>query len=118
MKYYITHSNKEGFNKIIERIKDVGKNAYIYYNCIPINIIELKEDYEEFNKGDKFIVYENYNDYDIDYIRFLGFGFEGLYTDEEKIKVIEDFGKYGCVLYDDDEINIPEDLIIKTDFIF
>ena len=118
MKYYITHSNSIGFNNIISRIKDVGINAYKYYNCIPTKIIELLEDYKDLKKGDKLIVFENYNDNDIDYLRFLGYGFEGLYEDNEKIKVIEEFGKYRCILYTDKEIEFPNNIIKEIDFTF
>lgn len=118
MDYYVTHSTVGGFKIIVDKIKDTGENAYKYYNCVPLEIIELKEEYDEFEKGKQFVFFKNYNDHEIDYYRFLGFGFEGLYEDTEKINVIEQFGKYRCIVYTSEEVEFPENIICRTPFVF
>lgn len=116
MGYYLT-STKD-MQKVINRIKEVGIKAYEYYNCIPTKIITVNEDMDEFSKGTVMIYYDNRNEEDINPLRFLGFGFEGLYEDEEKVEEIESFGKYRCVIYYDNEINLTDKKVTIEEFVF
>ena len=56
--------------------------------------------------------------YEIEYMNILGFGFQGLYEDEEKVNEIEEFGKYKCRIYTDNDIYINPKYISETEFEF
>lgn len=117
MNYYVTSTTEKNMDKIINRIKEVGIKCYNYHNCYPTKIITLLRNVDDFKKGQRIIYFENKNDHDIEYMKLLGFGFDGLFEDEEKIYEIESFGKYRCIIYNEDEITLPDKDIEVKEFI-
>ena len=117
MNYYLTSNTETNMNKIINRIKEVGMQCYNYYNCYPTKIITLMKDTGDFKKGQTIIYFENKNDYDLEYMNLLGYGFNGLYEDGEKIKEIEKFGKYRCIICDEDDIKLISNSVEIKEFI-
>lgn len=86
--YSISAKTINKYNKIIDRIKELGINYYKYREYYPVYIIHKDIDY---------IYFETKKD--IEYFTYLlGYGFEGLVEDEEKIDMIEQFGKYNCII--------------------
>ena len=78
-------------NQVISRAQELGYKYYNFRNFNPVYIIEFNEQYNGNKKGLLFNC-----GLDITPLNLLGFGFEGLFTDEEKINQIEQFGKYRC----------------------
>ena len=117
--YFITSEKKNKFEAIVNRIKEMGKDMYEYYHCYPQYIITFKHNYNDFQKNQK-VIYFNCENQDMDNLHFLGFGFEGLVDVEDKIKEIESFGKYGCIIIKVDEDfdvhNVDQFIIDKFEF--
>lgn len=115
--YLLTSSTTINYNKIINRIHELGKRMYDYYNCNPKYVITFKDDYKNIDQG-KYIYIECEDNNKIENeMNILGFGFQGLLTDEEKIKEIENFGKYRAYIISvnteiDDSIISYEDFTI------
>ena len=104
--YLMTSVN---YDKVMRKIEELGDRYYSFRKYKPVYKITFKDDYGEYSKDEKGILYTC--DEDIQLITLLGYGFEGLYEDEEKIKEIEDFGKYRCYVKYFDNVEISEDII-------
>lgn len=87
--YVISHNTNEGFQKILDRIRELGKKYLEFRNYKAAYLIKYN--------GIDSIYIETGRDI-TDLCNFLGYGFEGLYTDEEKFNEIEEFGKYRCII--------------------
>ena len=81
----------KNYTKTLDRINKLGKSYYEFRNCKNVYSILFKEEYKQYNKDTKgfFFICEN----NIEMINLLGYGFEGLFDDEDKINEIEEFGK-------------------------
>ena len=96
------------FDKVLKRVKELNKKYYTYRNYIPVYIIKFNKDYDDYTKDENAIIFSCEEDIMTTYL--LGYGFDGLIEDEDKVKEIEEFGKYRCYLkYFDTEI--PDDII-------
>ncbi len=115
--FFVTNNNKNGFDKIVKRIREVGVNAYNYHKCMPRYIIIFKEEVLDYTKGNQIIYFECDN-LELNRLYLLGFGFEGLIEDEDKINVIEEFGKYRCVVNSMNNIEINDQYIEVFKFEF
>lgn len=105
IKGYLMTSTR--FNKVLERVKELNKKYYEYREYIPVYIIKFNKDFDEYSKNENAIIFSCEEDITITYL--LGYGFDGLIDDEDKIKEIEEFGKYRCYIkyFDGD---IPDDI--------
>ena len=115
--FFVTHKNQKGFDKIIERIRELGVDVYNYYNCMPEYIIIVKKEFMDYKINNQ-IIYFKCSDMNFNKLHLLGFGFNGLFEDEEKIMEIEKFGKYRCIINDINNIEISNDKIEILNFIF
>lgn len=114
--YLMSCSVKNGLTKIENRIREMGVKMYKYYNCMPELKITFKRSYKDYKKSQT-VIYFNNAKQDMNYLHFLGFGFEGLFDDIDKMNEIESFGKYRCIINEvDDELD--EDIISVDKFIF
>lgn len=107
--YLITHNNKNGFSKIKEKVLELGEKYYKFRHLYPVYLVNLD--------GNNYIYMES-SDENINLINVLGFGFEGLIEDEDKINVIEEFGKYRCVVNSMNNIEINDQYIEVFKFEF
>lgn len=104
--YFMTSIN---YDKVKSKVEELGDRYYSFRKYKPVYEITFKDDYDEYSKNEKGIFCSC--DRDIQLITLLGYGFEGLYEDEEKIREIEDFGKYKCYVKYFDNIEISEDIM-------
>jgi hypothetical protein len=105
--FIISHKNENGFSKIIARVQELGERYYKFRNLFPVYKVTIE--------GNKYIYMESENK-NIELMNILGFGYEGLIEDMEKINEIEQFGKYRCII-DEIDKNIPDDKIIIENII-
>ena len=99
--YLVSTTSKQNMNKIIDRIRFMGKEYYLFRKCYPIYLVTIDNEQK--------IVFEA--DQELSELMYLlGFSFEGLITDDEKINEIEEYGKYRCYVEKLEEI--PQNIII------
>lgn len=80
--YVITNPDKFKFNKILGKVMQLGDAYYKRLGCdIEIRATEIIFRCDTSK---------------IEPMQLLDFSFAGLYTDEEKVNEIENFGKYEC----------------------
>lgn len=107
---YVTASTEKRFNKIVSRIKELGREFYDAYGTYPVDIITFTKAHDPFKKGQKAIYFvgERYlQNYFGD--RLLGYTdefYEGM--DEFEIdKHMDEFDKYHLLKYYTEDID-PE----------
>ena len=115
MKYYVTHKNKNGFMKIVDRIKSRPKEMYESYKCFPTKILIINKDSEMFKSGQMIVVFEGE---EVDpTMRLLGFSFDLMFDDyERRIREVENYGKFQCIVFNDEEIDINKEQFVETNF--
>lgn len=111
--FFISNKKVNGLGKIIRRIKSVDNSSYEYYKCKPRFFIRFRENYKKFKRDDN-VVYVQADNLNMEKMNLLGFGLEGLITNEEKIKKYEQFGRYRCIIDIVDE-DIPDKYIDVKD---
>lgn len=87
--YIINSTSNEKVNKIIERIKYMGIDFYKIKKYYPVYLIQYKDNQR--------VYIESAEEID-NYMNILGYSFEGLVDDIDKVTEIEEFGKYACII--------------------
>lgn len=85
--YLLCNNTSNEFDSVVKRVKEMGIGYYNYRKYLPVYII---------NYNNKPCVYfETQKDLELP-MYLLGYSFEGLIDDDERINEIECFGKYRC----------------------
>ena len=116
---YLTASTEKRFNKILNRVKELGYDFYNEYGTYPVDIITFNKGNAWFKKGQKAIYFvgERYLQNGHGAYRILRYGLEDDFTDEmwEKdpnteyklLKELIECDKYHAIKYFTESIN-PE----------
>lgn len=79
---YLTASTEKRFNKIVNRVREIGKNYYDEYGTYPVEIITFHKKNEWFNKGQKAIYFVGERYLQKDLSRLLRYGNEDDFPNE------------------------------------
>ena len=115
MKYYITHESTHGFNKILYRIKSMPANMYDYYKCFPTKILKINNNGVVFHEGQEVIVFEGEKVEPV--MRLLGFSFDLMFDDyERRVREVENYGKYQCITFEEDDVDLSKEQYTEIKF--
>lgn len=96
------------YQLVLKKIYELGEQYYNFRHFTPLYLIKFIEDFGEYKKGEEGILFSC--DDNIEFINLLGYGYEGIYEDDDKINEIEEFGKYRCYVEYFNNINIPVEI--------